>query len=157
MKITPKLLRLGLNIFGPYLGAGVKVECISEDWRKAKVSMKLRWYNRNIVGAHFGGSLYSMVDPHIMLMLMQVLGKDYYVWDKSAEIDFVKPGKGIVKADFNISDQDLAVIKSNTDGGKKYLHRFDVEIFDTQGDIVASVGKILYIKKKPRKQVVLNK
>jgi len=152
MKITPKLLKLSLNFFGPYIGAGVKVEYISKDWRKAKVSMKLRWYNRNIVGTHFGGSLYSMVDPHIMLMLMQVLGKEYYVWDKSAEIDFVKPGKGVVISTFNISDQDLAEIKSSTDGGEKYFHRFNVEIIDRQSNTVANVVKILYIKKKNSKQ-----
>jgi hypothetical protein len=92
MKITPGLLKWGLSIYGPYLGAGIKVNTISKDWRKTHVSMKLRWYNKNIMRVHFGGSLYSMVDTHLMLMLMQVFGKKYHVWDKSAEIEFVKQG-----------------------------------------------------------------
>lgn len=152
MKITPRLLKFGLNIYGPYMGAGIKVKHISKDWRKTHVSMKLRWYNKNIMKTHFGGSLYSMVDPHLMLMLMQVLGKGYRVWDKSANIDFVKPGKGTVQSILNISDDDISTIKLNTDGGEKYFHRFNVEILDSQGDIVANVGKILYIKKKQLKQ-----
>ena len=60
-----------LNIYGPYLGAGVRVTHVANDFREIRVSMKLRWYNRNVVGTHFGGSLYSMVDPHLMLMLMK--------------------------------------------------------------------------------------
>ena len=108
MKLTPRLLRWLLNIYGPYLGAGIRVELISADWRESQVSMKLRWYNRNAVGSHFGGSLYAMVDPHLMLMLMHILGNDYIVWDKSAEIDFVRPGRGRVMANFAITDEELA-------------------------------------------------
>ncbi|MEA1966834.1 MAG: DUF4442 domain-containing protein [Thermodesulfobacteriota bacterium] len=148
MKITPKLLKLGLNMYVPYIGAGIKVKHISKDWRKTHVSMKLRWFNKNIMKTHFGGSLYAMVDPHLMLMLMQVLGKDYQVWDKSADIDFVKPGKGTVQSILYISDDDLSKIKFNTNEGKKYFHRFNVEILDSQGDLIANVKKILYIKKK---------
>ncbi|MCG8563637.1 MAG: hypothetical protein MI747_00990 [Desulfobacterales bacterium] len=63
MKLTPRLIKWGLNIYGPFVGAGIKMEYIAQDWRSARVSMKLRWYNRNIMGVHFGGSLYAMVDP----------------------------------------------------------------------------------------------
>ena len=96
-----------LNIYAPYLGAGVKVDYIAKDWKETHVSMKLRWYNRNAVGTHFGGSLYSMVDPHLMLILMQLLGKNYIVWDKSASIDFRRPGQGRVYSKMKITDDDL--------------------------------------------------
>ena len=85
MKFSPKSLKRLLNLYPPYLGAGVKITHISEDWRELHVGMSLRWFNRNAVNTHFGGSLYSMIDPHIMLMLMQVLGKEYLVWDKAAD------------------------------------------------------------------------
>jgi hypothetical protein len=48
MKITPRLLRLILNLYGPYLGAGVHITHISNDWRELRVSMKLHWYKRNV-------------------------------------------------------------------------------------------------------------
>ena len=82
-----------LNLYPPYLGAGVKVTHISEDWRELRVSMSLRWFNRNAVGTHFGGSLYAMVDPHLMLLLIRLLGEKYWVWDQSAAIDFIKASK----------------------------------------------------------------
>ena len=148
MKWTPGLLKWGLRVYGPYLGAGIRMEEISKDFRYARVSMGMKWYNRNAVGAHFGGSLYSMVDPHYMLMLMPILGREYLVWDKSAEIDFVKPGKGRVSAEFRIRDEDLEIILSNTARGEKYLHTFDVEVLDDTGTLVARVKKVLYIRKK---------
>ena len=70
MKFTPKRLKRMLNLYPPYLGAGVRITYLSEDWQELHVSMSLHWYNRNAVGTHFGGSLYSMVDPNLMLMLM---------------------------------------------------------------------------------------
>ncbi len=85
----------------------MKVDYIAKDWKETHVSMKLRWYNRNAVGTHFGGSLYSMVDPHLMLILMQLLGKNYIVWDKSASIDFRRPGQGRVYSKMKITDDDL--------------------------------------------------
>ena len=148
MKISPPLLKLLLNLYGPYLGAGIRVEHISGDWRRTKVSMKLKWYNRNIKKVHFGGSLYSMADPHLMLMLMQVLGKGYLVWDKSAEIDFVKPGKGTVTSVLEIKDTDIAVIKERTRRGEKYLHRFNVAVLDSRSEVVANICKVIYVRKK---------
>ena len=85
---SPSGLRRILNLYGPYLGAGVRVRYLAKDYREAQVEMKLRWYNRNYVGTHFGGSLFAMIDPFYMLLLMNSLGRDYIVWDASADIDF---------------------------------------------------------------------
>ena len=35
----------------------------AEDYRHARVELRQRWYNRNYVGTHFGGSLFAMTDP----------------------------------------------------------------------------------------------
>lgn len=58
-----RLLRWLMNFYPPYLGAGIRVRHISDDFRQAQVRMGLRWYNRNYVGTQFGGSLYSMTEP----------------------------------------------------------------------------------------------
>jgi acyl-coenzyme A thioesterase PaaI-like protein len=148
MRLTPALLRFILNIYGPYLGACIHTDHISPDWRNIRVSMKLRWYNRNAMGTHFGGSLYSMVDPHLMLMLMNILGNGYVVWDKSATIDFLRPGRGRVFADFTIDDRILQEIRTKTEGGDKYLPVFTIDITDERQELVARVIKTLYVRKK---------
>ena len=143
-------MKLALNLYPPYLGAGVKVTHIGEDWRELHVSMALRWYNRNAVGTHFGGSLYSMVDPHLMLLLIRLLGDEYWVWDKTAEIEFIKASNQKVTSIINISSKDLEEIKLQTNNGEKYLHEFVIEIKDKDNDLVAIVKKIIYVRKKKR-------
>jgi len=151
MQLTPGLLKLALNLYPPYLGTGVKITYISEDWRELHVSMSLHWFNRNAVGTHFGGSLYSMVDPHLMLLLMKLLGKGYSIWDKTAEIEFVKASKSKVTSLIKVSNEDLEIIKHKTATGDKYFSNFIVEIRDAENNLVARVKKTIYIRKKQRK------
>lgn len=141
-------MRRALRIFGPYVGAGVRVSELSEDFRHLRVEMKLHWYNTNYVGTHFGGSLYSMIDPFWMLLLMNNLGRDYIVWDKAAHIDFIKPGTGTVSATFTLTDEMLEEVRNATANGGKHLPEWPVDIVDEQGEVVARVNKTLYIRKK---------
>jgi hypothetical protein len=146
------LIRL-INFWPPYFGAGIRVSYISPDFRVIDVKMKLRFWNRNYVGTHFGGSLYSMVDPFFMLMLLENLGKDFIVWDKSASIRFKKPGKGIVFARFELSVEEIERIKSEAEKNEKVEPLFKVLIKDETGDVVSEVEKLLYVKKKVRPKI----
>jgi acyl-coenzyme A thioesterase PaaI-like protein len=148
MKWTPRRLKFVLNIYPPYLFAGIRVTEIDPDWRELHISMKLHWFNQNAVGTHFGGSLYSMVDPHLMLLLMQKLGSDYVVWDKSAEIEFHKPGMGRVHSVIRITADDLENIRRKTEGGDEYRPRFELAILDENDDVVAMVIKVLHIRRR---------
>jgi acyl-coenzyme A thioesterase PaaI-like protein len=150
MKWTPRLLRWALNLYGPYLGAGIRVTYIDPNWREIVVKMKLRWFNRNIVGTHFGGSLYAMVDPQMMLMLMKSLGSEYIVWDSAAEIVYLKPAKGEVSARFILTEDELREIKAKTAEGAPYKPEFLIEIKDAEGAVVTRVKKVLYVRKKPQ-------
>ncbi|MFC4157845.1 DUF4442 domain-containing protein [Chitinimonas lacunae] len=142
-------LRRLINLWPPFLFTGIRAERISSDYREVEVVLNLRWYNRNYVGTHFGGSLFAMTDPWYMLMLMQRLGRDYYVWDREASIEFLAPGRGRVRARFQISDEQLADIRQQTASGEKYLPRFGIDILDQQNQVVARVSKTLYIRRKP--------
>jgi len=122
---------------------------VSANYKEIIVHMKMRWYNRNYVNTHFGGSLYAMTDPFFMVMLIQVLGKQYIVWDKAVHIDFIKPGQGKVTARFIIKEEQIDNILEKTADGQKYLPEFSVDIKDEAGDTVARVTKTLYIRKKP--------
>lgn len=143
-----------INLYPPYLFTGIKVSSISRDFRTLQVDMSLRWYNRNYVGTHFGGSLFAMTDPWFMLMFMQILGKDYLVWDSKAAIEFIKPGKGKVSCEFYISDLMLEEARSKTASGDKFLPEYEVHIRDQKGDLIARVKKEIYIRKKKRNKNV---
>jgi len=143
-----RTLKTLINLYPPYWGTGIRLTYISEDYRKATVTMKLRFYNRNYVNSHFGGSLYSMADPFYMLMLIHILGRDYVVWDQSASIEFIAPARGTVVAHFTITEDDIAQIEKRTAGGEKYLPQFEIHITDTHGTVVARVTKTFYIRRK---------
>jgi hypothetical protein len=151
MAMTAGKLKRLLSIYTPYLGAGVRVTHISDDFLSAHVEMPLRFYNKNYVGTHFGGSLYSMCDPFYMLMLINILGPDYIVWDKSAAIRFKRPGKGTVKAVFQIPAERVMEIKSAADSNGKVEPEFHVVVTDADGQVVAEIDKLLYVRKKDKK------
>ena len=65
LKISARMLQNGLNWYPPWIGAGIRITDMQPDFRKARVTMPLTFYNRNFVGTQFGGSLYSMCDPLI--------------------------------------------------------------------------------------------
>lgn len=145
---SPEALRARLNEYPPYRGAGVRVTHIADDASEVRVEMPLTEANRNFVGTHFGGSLYSMVDPHLMLLLIHRLGPDYVVWDKEAHIDFRRPGVGTVHATIRISDREVAAIRSATADGEMHLPRWPLTILDESEEVVATVLKTLYVRKK---------
>jgi hypothetical protein len=141
-------MRLRLNLYAPFLGAGIRVKRLAPGWKKVDVEMKLRWWNANYVGTHYGGSLYSMTDPFFMVMLIENLGKDYIVWDKSATIRFKRPGRGTVTASFRLSDQQIDEIKQALNAEKKIERVFTVEVKDESGTVIAEVEKLLHIRRK---------
>lgn len=142
-------MRWLFNLYPPLLGAGVHVRYVAPDWRQVEVSMPLRWYNRNYVGTQFGGSLFAMCDPFLMIMLSQILGRDYLVWDQRAAIDFVRPGRSRVYASLRIDDAAIDTIRANTADGGRYLHQAAVDVTDADGEIVAQVTKVIYVRLKP--------
>lgn len=148
MKLRQKFLDKMINFYGPFVGAGVKLEKMSPDFREAFVSMKLTFYNKNYMGTQFGGSLYAMTDPWYMLMLIKNLGNDYIVWDKAATINFRKPGKGKVSAHFLLTEKHLEEIRATLVTQNKMDYIFKVEIKDTEGKLIAEVDKVLYIRRK---------
>ena len=141
-------MRMLMNIWPPFLGAGIRVKRLRSDWTEVDVEMKLRWWNRNYVGTHYGGSLYSMADPFFMLMLIENLGKGYIVWDQSASIRFKKPGRGTVSASFRLSEEQIREIKQALNSQEKIERAFTVEVKDESGSVVAVVEKLLHIRRK---------
>ncbi|MDC1175558.1 YiiD C-terminal domain-containing protein [Bacteriovoracaceae bacterium] len=147
-KLSFKNLIRVMNIYPPYIGAGVKIKIVDEKKYELQVEMPLTKLNRNYMGTHFGGSLYSMIDPFYCLILIRKLGREYLVWDKSAQIDFKSPGKGRVKAHFCISDEQVKDIVDKVEEHGKFEPEFEVSILDENDKVVACAQKKLWVKKK---------
>ena len=142
-----RLIRL-INWYPPYLFSGIKVVDYADDFSRFKTRLKLTWYNRNLIGTAFGGSLYSMCDPFFMFIILIQLGQEYIVWDKTASIEFVKPGKGTVYAEFKLSPEQISEIKEAVDRDGKGVFEFPCEVKDGNGNLIAKLQKGVYVRIK---------
>ena len=141
-----------MNIWFPFLFSGIRITKISDDFRYVKVELSSHWYNKNYVGTHFGGSLFAMTDPFWMIMILRNLGDEYIVWDKAADIEFVKPGRGLVTAEFKLEQSMLDELIEAAAGNEKVLRWFDILVTDSQSDLVAKVRKQVYVRRKQAKK-----
>lgn len=155
-KLPPGLMRFLFNLWPPFRGAKIKVDYISPDYRIFKTSMKLGLLNRNNLGVHFGGSLFAMTDPFFLVILTKNLGYHYVVWDKAATIEFKKPGRGLVSAHCEMSQQEITDIRARVDQSGKYVFDRSVDVLNTKNEVVATITKTIYVKTKHIKKMKLS-
>ena len=148
LQTIPFVSKFMLNHYSPYQGAGIEIDKIDLKNFHVRVKMPLTLRNQNIVGVHFGGSLYSMVDPFYMLILMHHLGSNYIVWDKAATINFLSPGRSTVYADIRLDLNEIDHIKKLTDNYQPVYRNYTLNIFDDTGLRIAEVQKTVYIRRK---------
>lgn len=148
LRLSAGLFRFGINLWPPFVGAGIHVTEITPDFRSVTVRLRHGLLNRNYFGTHYGGSLFSMTDPFYAIMLLHNLPRGYLVWDKAASIDFRVPGRGDVFARFALTDAQIADVIAHTGDGRKYEPTWPVDIVDSDGQVVATVAKTLYIRRK---------
>lgn len=137
-----------INMYPAFLGMGVRVRSYRDDFTCFEVELRSRWYNRNLFGTHFGGSLYSMCDPFYVFIVTMNLGRGYIVWDKSAAIEFLKPAKGTILGIFEIDKSRLEEIRGEVDELGKNTYHFEAELTDETGLVVARVNKEVYVRSK---------
>ena len=147
--MNARWLRWKFNFFPAYRGTGARIAFIADDMREVRVRLALSWRTRNYVGTIFGGSMYAAVDPIYMIMLIQLLGRDYVVWDKAATIRFRKPGRTTLHATFRIDDAELEAIRAAAAGGAPIDRVYTVQLVDDEGVVHAEVEKVIYIRLKP--------
>lgn len=145
--ISNQLRCWSFYLFGCYRGTGGRLRYIAEDWSEVRLELPLSWRTRNYVGTIFGGSMYAAVDPIYMLMLIHRLGPEFIVWDKAASIQFKKPGKETLRAQFVVSDEELATIRRALGTQRSVDRSYTVELKDGEENVCATVEKIIYIRR----------
>lgn len=150
MRITPRRLAIGMSLWIPNLFSGIRIRRFSEDWTHATVELHVNVFTRNYVKTAFGGSMSAMTDPYFFMLVMHQLGRDHVVWDTRGEIEFLKPGRGVLTAEFEVSKEKAEEIRERARGGAKVLEWFETVITDREGDVVAKVRREVYIREKKR-------
>lgn len=137
-----------MNFYPVYRRTGGRLIFISEDQKEAHVRLKLGWTTKNYVGTIFGGSMAAAADPIYMIQLIRLLGDNYVVWDKAANIRFLKPGTETLYMRFLITDDFIAAIKERVAQEKEFDIDLETAWVDKTGKVYATVVKTLYIADK---------
>jgi len=137
-----------MNLYPMYFGTGGKILFWSEDSTKVHVRIRRNIWTYNYVGTIFGGSMFSATDPFYMLMLYRIFSDDFVVWDRSAQIKFIKSSKVTLFARFFLTQEILTSIKKEVlaKGENNYL--FKLELLDREGIIHALIERTVYIATK---------
>ncbi len=143
-----RLMRWSFNLFPAYRRTGARLTYIQDDLREVHVTLPLNWKTRNYVGTIFGGSIYAAVDPIYMVMFIKLLGLEYIVWDKSATIEFLSPGRSTLHAQFVVKEQRLERIRALVANSGKTARTYQVELRDEQDEVCAAVEQVLYFQRK---------
>lgn len=143
-----RVFKLMFNLFPGFRRTGARMIDASDDFHYAKIKLPLNYKTRNYVGTIYGGSLYSCADGIYMVQLINILGKDYVVWDKSASIRFRRPGTTTLFAEFLITKEFVSQIKSEIQELKEKDYVLKVDLVDAEGKVYAEVEKVLYIATK---------
>ncbi|MCU1640194.1 MAG: tetrameric acyl-CoA thioesterase [Nocardia sp.] len=136
-----------MNIAPPLLFLGVRVEQFADDWTSARVSLRVRRWNSNHNGAAPGWSLFAMTDPFFGMMAYGQLGSGYRVWNTTAEIEFLAPGRGRVRSTMLMPRALVNDIRRATADGAKSITEHEAEIVDSNGDLIARARQQLYVRK----------
>ena len=146
--LVQRLAMRFVNLYPPFLGMAIRVSYPKDDPYAIVVTAPLRFYNRNLFGTQFGGTLYAMADPFFVFILMKHLGPGYLVWDKKATIEFLKPGRGRVTGRYRVPPEEIARVKALADVGQTVEPVCSAEILAEDGTPVARVTKTLWVRKK---------
>jgi acyl-coenzyme A thioesterase PaaI-like protein len=146
--LATRLQRHALNLVPAYFGTGARIVHIARDWREVRIELPLNLRSRNYVGTIFGGSMYAAVDPVYMIMLMKNLGPSYLVWDKSASIRFLRPGRARLTARFSLDQAELDTIRAALATERSVDRSYLVELLDPAGKACARVEKTIYVRRK---------
>ena len=143
------LFKYGFNLSPMYKRSTGKIIYVSEDLLHITVKIPISYKNKNYVGSIFGGSLFSATDPIFMIQLMNILGKNYVVWDKHASIQFKRPARTHGFVDFRFTNQEIQDIKRKVDQEKEIDLVKEIKILNKEAStLFAEVTKTIYIADK---------
>jgi hypothetical protein len=143
-----RLFKILFNLSPVYRRTGGRLMKVTNDLKYVKIKLSLTYRTRNYVGTLYGGHMYSCVDGIYMVQLINILGDDYVVWDKSATIKFRKPGNQKLFAEFIIPDQLIEQIKTEISQLNEKDYILSVNLTDKEGLVYAEVEKVIYIASK---------
>ncbi|MEM9986225.1 MAG: DUF4442 domain-containing protein [Bacteroidota bacterium] len=145
----PTLFKYGFNLSPMYRRSTAKITQVSEDLSQVRIVLPISYKNRNYVSSIFGGSMFSAVDPIPMVQLINLLGDQYVVWDKSAQIAFKRPARENLYATFTYTPAEIDKIKAQVAQTQETEIVKTTQLTNQDGSkVFCEVQKTLYVADK---------
>ena len=155
MSLKHQFLRLQFNLYPVYRRTGAKITYISEDYLEVKVKIPFNQKTKNIFGTIYGGTIYSAIDPIYLMMLYRIFKKQYIFWDKSAFIEYKKPARSSLHAQFILQKEEIVNIKELLKSNFKINRTYNIELLDSSGDVCATCQKVVHIRHKGEEEAFI--
>ena len=113
------------------------------------VKISKSFLNTNYNNSIFGGTIFSASDPFYSLLFDQILKRKGFkvrVWLKSANIQYLKPGRTNLYFKITLSDQDIEEAEAALNSVGKFVKTFPMEILNSKGEVCASVQNEVYLR-----------
>ena len=138
-----------MRFYPPLFFQRIWVKKFHKDFKGVEVKIAKSLVNSNYNNSIFGGTIFSASDPFYALLFDQVLirrGFKIRVWLKSAQINYLKPGRTNLYFKIELTEEDIAEAETALKTGGKFVKAFPMEITGANGEICASVINEVYIR-----------
>jgi hypothetical protein len=151
MKVSENILKWGMRLYPPLLLQRIWVRNIDAGFRGADVKINRSLITLNFGKAIFGGTIYTAIDPFYAMLFGQLLKhKGYHisVWLKSANIQFLRPGRTDLYYRISITDEMINEAEEALNKNSVFIKSYSIEIYSKTGDLYAIAKNEIYIRKK---------
>lgn len=143
-----KLFKAFFNVSPMYRRSTGKITSVTKDLSRIEIKIPISYKNKNYVGTIFGGSLFSATDPIYMVQLIQLLGSNYVVWDKSSMVKFKRPASSDAYATFEFTKEEVEDLLKQIEEKKEVDLVKMVHLTSKNGQLFCEIEKTIYVADK---------
>jgi acyl-coenzyme A thioesterase PaaI-like protein len=149
MVVSEKVLKWAMRLYPPLLVQRIWVQYFDKGFTGVSVKISKSIFNKNFNNSIFGGTIFSAADPFYALLFHQVLQRRGYtvrVWLKSAQIQYLKPGRTNLYFNIHITEEEIAEAEEVLKTVGKFVKAYPVEMYDKDGVLCVTVINEVYVR-----------
>ncbi|WP_395670142.1 DUF4442 domain-containing protein [Rhodoferax sp.] len=147
--LKSRLMRYAFNLSPVFRATGAWITHISADLRLVKLKLPLTLKTKNPMGTMCGGNMYSAVHGIYLVMLLKNLGPNYLCLDRLSTIKFLKPGRGTLFAQFELTRDEIDAVKALVAEHGRIDRQYRIELKDANGVLCGEVTCTVHVRLKP--------
>lgn len=138
-----------MRFYPPMLFQRIWVRKIHKNFMGVDIKINRSLFTTNLGSSIFGGTIFSATDPFYALLFGQILRHKGYkitVWLKSAQIQYIKPGRTDLYYTILIKPSMVEEAEQILKKDGKFVKAYPIEIFDNHGELCATAMNEIYVR-----------